>query len=100
MYKLIDADSSGNVTVDEYFRFLSNIGIDHEKFDWYVRDKYGSQINFYNFLAMFDFNDDTILKYTWNNSTQKYQKELNKNNKLMYHLIRSKKIEDAGKKID
>lgn len=40
---------------------------------------------------MFDFKDDTMLKFNWNQEKQLYEKLFNPNS--LYHIIRSKNME-------
>lgn len=93
IYSLADKDRSGVLSVDELFKFILELGFKEEieytriKF----KQKQGERITFYDFLSLFDFLNDSIIRFNWNNNTMSFDKEPNEN--ALYHVLKIRRNE-------
>mmetsp|Transcript_38423 Transcript_38423/g.83760 ORF Transcript_38423/g.83760 Transcript_38423/m.83760 type:complete len:85 (+) Transcript_38423:483-737(+) len=63
----MDIDASGWLDTSEVLDFMRDIGIDiNVAHSEVMFARYGKRINFYTFLGLFDFKNETILQFAKN----------------------------------
>jgi len=93
IYNLADSNSSGVLSVDELFKFISELGF-WEEIDFIrmkFKLKYGEKISFYEFLSIFDFLDDAQIRFKWSSNLQAFEKI--RNDGALFHIFKIRRDE-------